>query len=115
MDLTVKDGWIYLGNDKERYVLGQPGVENMLVFGVNPSTAVPGKDDHRRMRKRRLGTSDAGRFRETQGTLRIQGHRCPHRILGIRRRPRLAVVAERIPVLPQLGMLTWRRKPSGFF
>ncbi len=38
-------GWIYLGDDKVRYLLGQPGVDNMLVFGVNPSTAVPGKDD----------------------------------------------------------------------
>ena len=45
MEWTKKDGWIYLGDENERYVLGQPGVRNMLVFGVNPSTAVPGKDD----------------------------------------------------------------------
>ena len=59
MDLTVKDGWIYLGNDKERYVLGQPGAANMLVFGVNPSTAVPGKDDPT-IRKVRKLTAEAG-------------------------------------------------------
>ena len=39
------DGWIYIGNKNERYLLGQPGKRNILVFGVNPSTAVPGKDD----------------------------------------------------------------------
>ena len=37
--------WIYLGNDYERYVLGQPGERNILVLGVNPSTAKPGDDD----------------------------------------------------------------------
>ena len=41
----IPEGWIYLGNEKERYVLGQPGDKNILVFGVNPSTAVAGKDD----------------------------------------------------------------------
>ena len=45
MEWIKKDGWIYLGDENERYVLGQPGIRNMLVFGVNPSTAVPGKDD----------------------------------------------------------------------
>lgn len=39
----IPQGWIYLGDDKERYLLGQPGRWNMLVFGVNPSSAVPGK------------------------------------------------------------------------
>ncbi|MCR5778291.1 MAG: DUF1643 domain-containing protein [Lachnospiraceae bacterium] len=42
---SIPDGWIYIGNDQERYVLGQPGKRNLLVFGVNPSTAVAGKDD----------------------------------------------------------------------
>ena len=45
MKIAETDGWIYLGNTDERYILGQPGRRNMLVFGVNPSTAVPGKDD----------------------------------------------------------------------
>mgnify|MGYP000848037263 FL=1 len=41
----IPAGWIYLGNDYERYVLGQPGERNILVLGVNPSTAKPGDDD----------------------------------------------------------------------
>ena len=41
----MPDGWVYLGDKNERYLLGQPGGWNMLVFGVNPSTAVPGHDD----------------------------------------------------------------------
>lgn len=41
----IPSGWIYLGDDKERYVLGQPGKINMLVFGVNPSTAKPGENN----------------------------------------------------------------------
>lgn len=39
----IPEGWLYIGDDKERYALGQPGVRNMLVFGVNPSTASPGE------------------------------------------------------------------------
>lgn len=42
---SISKGWIYLGDSCERYVLGQPGKSNLLVFGVNPSTAVAGKDD----------------------------------------------------------------------
>ncbi|MBQ9441577.1 MAG: DUF1643 domain-containing protein [Selenomonadaceae bacterium] len=38
-------GWIYLGNDFERYVLGEPKQENLLIFGVNPSKAVPNNLD----------------------------------------------------------------------
>lgn len=53
------DGWIYKGALKERYILGQPGIRNMLVLGVNPSTAVPGKDDPT-IRKVRKITRNAG-------------------------------------------------------
>lgn len=41
----IPKGWIYLGDDTERYILGQPGKRNMLVFGVNPSTATPGDNN----------------------------------------------------------------------
>ena len=41
----IPAGWVYLGNDKERYVLGKPRERNILVLGVNPSTAKPGEDD----------------------------------------------------------------------
>ncbi len=41
----IPKGWIYLGDDIERYILGQPGKRNMLVFGVNPSTAIPGDNN----------------------------------------------------------------------
>ena len=45
-DVDTPAGWIYLGNDSERYVLGQPGKKNLLVFGINPSTATPVKFDN---------------------------------------------------------------------
>ncbi len=41
----IPKGWIYLGDDTERYILGQLGNRNMLVFGVNPSTATPGDNN----------------------------------------------------------------------
>lgn len=41
---AIPDGWLYLGDEKERYVLGQPGEYNLVIFGVNPSTAVPSTD-----------------------------------------------------------------------
>ena len=37
--------WIYIGDDKERYVLGQPGRRNILIVGSNPSTATPGENN----------------------------------------------------------------------
>ena len=41
----IPEGWIYLGDENERYVLGQPGIRNILVFGVNPSTASAGENN----------------------------------------------------------------------
>lgn len=41
----IPAGWAYIGDDKERYLLGQPGKYNLLVFGVNPSTASPGESN----------------------------------------------------------------------
>ena len=41
----IPEDWVYLGNDYERYVLGKPGENNILILGVNPSTAKPGDDD----------------------------------------------------------------------
>lgn len=38
----IPAGWVYIGDDKERYLLGQPGRNNLLIFGVNPSTASAG-------------------------------------------------------------------------
>lgn len=39
----IPPGWLYIGDNKERYLLGQPGRNNILIFGVNPSTACPGE------------------------------------------------------------------------
>ena len=36
-------GWLYIGDEKERYLLGQPGKVNLLIIGANPSTASPGE------------------------------------------------------------------------
>ena len=42
----MANAWEYIGDDeKVRYVLGQLGQNNLLVIGVNPSTATPGKPD----------------------------------------------------------------------
>lgn len=41
----IPKGWLYIGDEKERYLLGQPGKYNLLVFGVNPSTASPGESN----------------------------------------------------------------------
>ena len=57
----IPEGWLYLGDNKIRYVLGQPGIRNMLVFGVNPSTASPGeKNLDPTIRKVRKLTAEAG-------------------------------------------------------
>lgn len=44
-DVPVPSDWIYLGNDDVRYVLGQLGKKNLLIFGINPSSATPVKTD----------------------------------------------------------------------
>lgn len=41
----MADVWEYIGDDKVRYLLGKPGQNNLLLIGVNPSTATPGKPD----------------------------------------------------------------------
>lgn len=57
----IPQGWIYLGDEKERYILGQPGKRNMLVFGANPSTAAPGENNNDpTVRKVRKLTAEAG-------------------------------------------------------
>lgn len=39
------EGWIYIGDDSVRYVLGQPGKCNLVIVGLNPSTATPLEPD----------------------------------------------------------------------
>lgn len=39
------DGWLYIGDETYRYALGKPGKKNILVIGINPSTATPEKPD----------------------------------------------------------------------
>jgi hypothetical protein len=42
---NTPEGWLYIGDDKVRYALGQPGIYNLLVVGLNPSTATPDDPD----------------------------------------------------------------------
>lgn len=42
---NTPEGWLYIGDDKVRYALGKPGSCNLLVIGLNPSTATPDKPD----------------------------------------------------------------------
>ena len=53
----IPASWVYLGNDDVRYVLGQPNQKNLLVIGVNPSTAKPKEPDN--TIKRVIGISQA--------------------------------------------------------
>lgn len=39
------DGWLYIGDNEVRYALGQPGKRNLVVIGINPSSATPEKPD----------------------------------------------------------------------
>ncbi len=39
----IPPGWLYVGDEEERYLLGQQGQRNILIVGVNPSTASPGE------------------------------------------------------------------------
>lgn len=41
----IPKGWLYIGDETERFLLGQPGKRNILVMGVNPSTASPGEEN----------------------------------------------------------------------
>lgn len=38
-------GWLYIGDEHNRYALGKPDIYNTLILGVNPSTATPDKPD----------------------------------------------------------------------
>ena len=42
---NAPEGWLYIGDDQVRYALGEPGSYNLLVIGLNPSTATPDKPD----------------------------------------------------------------------
>ena len=42
---NTPNGWIYIGDDKVRYALGEPGSYNLIVIGLNPSTAIPDNPD----------------------------------------------------------------------
>ena len=51
------EGQIYIGEaglGKERYALGELGKKNLICFGINPSTAMPGDDDPTIKRVRKL-------------------------------------------------------------
>lgn len=37
----IPSGWLYVGDDEERYLLGQPGKRNILIVGANPSNEFP--------------------------------------------------------------------------
>ena len=38
---NIPEGWLYIGDEKVRYALGEPGSCNLLIVGLNPSTATP--------------------------------------------------------------------------
>jgi len=42
----IYNNWIYCGNGIERYFLGQPEENNLLIFGINPSNATPNNLDN---------------------------------------------------------------------
>ena len=43
---NAPEGWLYIGDDDNvRYALGKPGSYNLVVVGLNPSTATSNKPD----------------------------------------------------------------------
>ena len=38
-------GWLYIGDDTERYLIGKPGIANVLVVDAFPGMATPGDDN----------------------------------------------------------------------
>ena len=51
-------GWIYIGDDKVRYALGEPGSYNLLVIGLNPGIATPDKPDPTIKRIRKIAEKE---------------------------------------------------------
>ena len=52
------DGWLYIGDNSVRYALGQPGRYNLLVVGINPSSATPEKTDPTIRKVRKIVEAD---------------------------------------------------------
>lgn len=42
---NTPEGWLYIGDEKVRYALGEPGSYNLVVIGLNLSMATPEKTD----------------------------------------------------------------------
>lgn len=38
---NTPEGWLYIGDENVRYALGEPGSYNLVMVGLNPSTATP--------------------------------------------------------------------------
>ncbi len=55
---NTPEGWLYIGDDKVRYALGEPGSYNLVVIGLNPSTATPGKPDSTIKRIRKIAEKE---------------------------------------------------------
>ena len=51
---NIPEGWLYIGDEKVRYALGEPGSCNLLIVGLNPSTATPDKPDPTIKRVRKI-------------------------------------------------------------
>lgn len=51
---NIPEGWLYIGDEKIRYALGEPGNCNLLIVGLNPSTATPNKPDPTIKRVRKI-------------------------------------------------------------
>ena len=39
---NTPEGWLYIGDDKVRYALGEPGSYNLVVINLNPSSVTTG-------------------------------------------------------------------------
>lgn len=55
---NTPEGWLYIGDDQVRYALGEPGSYNLLVIGLNPSTATPDKPDPTIKRIRKIAEKE---------------------------------------------------------
>ena len=55
---NTPEGWLYIGNENVRYALGEPGSYNLVMVGLNPSTATPDLPDPTITRIRKIAAQE---------------------------------------------------------
>ena len=56
---NTPEGWLYIGDENVRYALGEPGSYNLVMVGLNPSTAMPDLPDPTITRIRKIAAQES--------------------------------------------------------